>query len=321
MKRLLATAMAVAALAFANAATGQTLLPTEQVQRSTANLQRALSANDRMTSITNNLLNDPALRNPTSMERFQATIEARLPQVEIARAELRQIEAELRAIPPVAPPGGAPELRSTDMTVASVADQAQRLEALYAKLPEIAVALRARDMDRALPLLTSLGEGSVATLDAQAISMRGSVAFVDQSEPAYFQAMGSACMNDGIAAYFRVILNLQTPAEGASAIEAAIACSERYVRGGHLAASEMIDVLATRGDVAQLRIAMGQTWKRMFVEMDQIPVLLGEVRSDIVAGRIDATKRSHDARFQTVRIRMDALVGEQAEIMRISAGG
>lgn len=314
MRKLISAAVVALALSIAAPAAAQEVLPTAQVERSTANLQRAMEASARMTALTAEVLNDPALKNPTSLEQYRAALEARLPRVEAVRAELREIEASMRAIPPVGSPGGSKTLLHADATVVGVADNAHRLEAVLGILPQLAEAIRSGDRERFVALSANLKEAVVIPMEAQSISLRADVAFTNPDEPAYSQMMAFACLNDGTVSYFRVLLDLRTTEQAVAELDAAIACAVEHASGGHAAVERLRLAAQGSSETARLNAALLGTWERMAVELDQIPVVLANIRNDVAAGRIQATKRTHDAAINDLRLRSDAIVAEQIQI-------
>ncbi len=311
LKRLAAAAVAAVFLAAAPVAAAQTRLPIEQVEQATASLQRAMEANQRITELTSPLLSDPALRAATTREALQAAVDARLPAIEAARAELRDIAAELLAIPKVAGPGDPEELHGADETILLVAGQARRMEALLSVVPDLSAALRSGDMPKVQALAGELAEGSIAELDARALALRGSVALSDRGFPVFAQAMTGACLYDGTAAYFRVFLGRSSAEYGAAHLDDAINCSRLYLEMGHDAVARHFDGPAGAGQPARFRASTGDVWRRMYAELDQVPVLLTAVRDDVAAGRITETRRGHDAAIHALNMRIDALVAEQ----------
>lgn len=306
--------------AVAPAVQAQTVSPVsaEQSRIAIRNMERATASNARIAELQGEVYREVDFTGVQSPDEFLVRIERILPQVATTRADLRELAAELRALPKVSRADSPPSLRMIDSLVESTATQADRAEASLTYLPDLAEAVRAND-GVAMGAALERGKESIAlSLEGQALAVRmGSAAFQpDQSE--YSVGIAMACMSEGNAAYIRGAFDLVPGAEASSAIAASRACVRENLDLARAAMAREAGARSSNPQTRALQTRLADIATRGLAEGEAFIPVLDRMLSDIADGQARARLMDNTMAANAVYDRLRVIGAEQIEANRRS---
>lgn len=320
MSKTFATLAVAVGLAFTGAPAGATTASNAQivtvspakmaVARRTVEI--GVAANERIVELTR-VLNDPRVRNASTPEELVAAIEAMTTQIDASRAELRQLRAQLDALPPVAEEGDPQQLKAIDVMVVDLSVSVGRMDDLLGAFVALGTALKTGDAAAADRAAKALSESMMLTLDSQALMLRARVALSDPDTVVYAQTIALACFYESFAAVTRGELDFAPRGEAVAKSRAALACARTQMAAGRQALARDAERPAPNAQIRAMQIRLADVNGRMFDEMVRAEAGLASATTVLEAGGdFDAIERELDV-FQAAELALSQLANEQMQ--------
>lgn len=190
------------------------------------------AANQRVSALLAQAMNDPALVSARSPDAFAAAVEARSTALVAARAELARLRQELEVLPLIANPDNLDLVTSTNQSVASLVNLIGRCDRILQAILSVPTAVRARDQAAFNAAISTIGSGSVLLSEAQADAMRAQAYLQQEDWPSRSQFLVLACMNDAQAGIALATSVQNSQSEATRRMEIAETCMRQQIDRG-----------------------------------------------------------------------------------------
>ena len=310
---LVAVVLGLAALP-ASAARAQVLVPQAQGDMAFDHMRKATAAAERVTEILLQTVGDPDYSSARDANQLSAAIAGMRPGLAAGRSEIRQISAQLDALPRISTASDPVELRIVDRTVTDISAFSLRIEAFLGVLEDLGDALQAGDQQRSQRLAVSLMSGSVSVVEGQALMLRARLPMMPSDSSAFAQVSGLACFYDGFAALQEGAFEIVPRSEAGVAMSAASACMTGQIANGREAVEREALAPMDAPVLERIRDALTPVHRAMFEELKNGLAILTEARASLLDGAsMESLLTNYGDRTTVFEQRFQTLVTQEVE--------
>lgn len=288
---------------------------SERTEQAIRNTERALNDARRVSTVAAGLLSDPRLATAATPEAFAAVIEPRRAEIVAGRAEIQAIRARLLALPQVSRPSDPAQMRMSDQTVREVAAMAARIDALMVNVLDVADGVRDGDRDKAMRGIMGAATGSVAMIQAQAVTLRAQAATLPEDTSNHGLLSAMACLSDGVASLQQGLMGAMGRTTAAAALRSAQTCTVERALAGRQALAREVATPSANPTLNRLTAQLAPFSVSIFDELDRGALTLGMAATALERGdSIQKMVGAEFATFQQIMARVQALSAQQGAI-------